>query len=269
VLAGRCDEELDMPYQPFVEALRFQVDLGDELPLAWLGPLAGELTRLVPELSGHLAGLPPRLSSDPESERARLFDAVTAWLHATTSSVPVMLVRDDLHWADRPTLQLMRHLVRETANDALLIVGTYRSTDLDRAHPLAATLADLRREGSVERLALDGLTGDGVADFLGGAAGHDLDEAGMALAQAVSTETGGNPFFVGEIVRHLVESGAPGAPRRPVGERPDPRRDRPARRGARGRGPTGVTTRRRDPAAAVGGRRDGLRVLPSGAGRGG
>jgi len=208
VLAGRCDEELDMPYQPFVEALRFQVDLGDELPLAWLGPLAGELTRLVPELSGHLAGLPPRLSSDPESERARLFDAVTAWLHATTSSVPVMLVLDDLHWADRPTLQLMRHLVRETANDALLIVGTYRSTDLDRAHPLAATLADLRREGSVERLALDGLTGDGVADFLGGAAGHDLDEAGMALAQAVSTETGGNPFFVGEIVRHLVESGA-------------------------------------------------------------
>lgn len=208
VLAGRCDEELEMPYQPFVEALRFQIDLGDELPIGWLGPLAGELTRLVPELSEHLAGLSPRLSSDPESERARLFDAVTAWLHTTAASVPVMLVLDDLHWADRPTLQLLRHLVRETPNDALLIVGTYRSTDLDRAHPLAATLADLRREGSVTRVALDGLTGDGVAELLGGAAGHELDEAGLGLAQAVSTETGGNPYFVGEIVRHLVESGA-------------------------------------------------------------
>jgi hypothetical protein len=129
-------------------------------------------------------------------------------LRTTAASVPVLLVLDDLHWADRPTLLLLRHLIHETAHDALCIVGTYRSTDLDRTHPLAAMLADLRRDASTKRIALDGLNSDGVAELLERAAGHDLDPAGRALAEALSAETAGNPFFVGEIVRHLVESGA-------------------------------------------------------------
>jgi class 3 adenylate cyclase/tetratricopeptide (TPR) repeat protein len=208
VLAGRCDEEIEIAYQPFAEALRFQVGLGDDAPTSWFGPLTGDLTRLVPELGDQVTSTAPRVSGEPEAERAQLFEAVTGWLRATASAVPVMLVLDDLHWADRATLQLVRHLIRETANDPLLIVGTYRSTDLDRAHPLADVLADLRREGSVTRLALDGLSDDGVAELLRRAAGHELDDAGLALADAVSAETGGNPFFVGEVVRHLVESGA-------------------------------------------------------------
>lgn len=207
VLGGRCDEELTLPYQPFAEALRFQSEL-DDVPAAWLGSLASELTRLVPELPDRVPGLASPLRDDPESERARLFEAVTAWLRTTAASVPVFLVLDDLQWADRPTLQLLRHLIRETPHDSVFIVGTYRSTDLDRAHPLAATLADLRRDGSVTRLALDGLTADGVAELFERSAGHDLDGPGVALAHAVFSETAGNPFFVGEIVRHLVESGA-------------------------------------------------------------
>ncbi len=207
VLGGRCDEELALPYQPFAEALRFQSEL-DGVPDAWLGSLASELSRIVPELPGRVAGLREPVHDDPESERARLFDAITGWLRTTAASVPVFLVLDDLHWADRPTLQLLRHVIRETPHDALLVLGTYRSTDLDRSHPLATTLADLRRDGTVTRLALDGLTADGVAELLERSAGHDLDEPGVALAHAVYAETGGNPFFVGEIVRHLVESGA-------------------------------------------------------------
>jgi class 3 adenylate cyclase/tetratricopeptide (TPR) repeat protein len=208
VLAGRCDEELEIPYQPFVEALRFQFDMGDRLPAAWLGPLATELARLVPEI-GQRGPIPgPSPSIDPEAERARLFEAVVGWLQTTAGSVPVLLVLDDLHWADRPTLLLLKHLIRETANDALFIIGTYRSTDLDRTHPLASVLADWRREASITRISLDGLTDDGVAELLERAAGHDLDEAGHGLAHAMSAETGGNPFFVGEMVRHLVESGA-------------------------------------------------------------
>jgi len=92
------------------------------------------------------------------------------------ASVPVMLVLDDIHWADRPTLLLLRHLVHETARDAILIVGTYRSTDLDRSHPLSGMLADFRRDERVARLAVDGLTADGVAELLERAAGHELDE---------------------------------------------------------------------------------------------
>jgi class 3 adenylate cyclase len=206
VLGGRCDEELVVPYQPFAEAVRFQADL--DVPTDWLGPLAGELARFAPDLTERVEGLTAPTSESPEAERARLFDAATGWLRATAASVPVFLVLDDMHWADRPTLLLLRHLLHETPHDSLFIVGTYRSTDLDRSHPLSAMLADLRRDGSVTRLALDGLTADGVAELLERAAGHDLDDAGIGLANAIFAETSGNPFFVGEIVRHLVESGA-------------------------------------------------------------
>jgi class 3 adenylate cyclase len=208
VLAGRCDEEMGLPYQPFVEAVRFQGSLGEDLPREWFGSFPGELARLVPELSDHVEGIEPALRGDAESERSRLFEAVTSWLRTTAASVPVLLVLDDIHWADRPTLLLLRHLVHETARDPILIVGTYRSTDLDRAHPLSGMLADLRRDERVARLAVDGLTADGVAELLERAAGHELDQPAIDLANAIFAETAGNPFFVGEIVRHLVESGA-------------------------------------------------------------
>jgi class 3 adenylate cyclase len=206
VIGGRCDDELALPYQPFAEALRFQSEL--DVPTAWLGPAPGDLLRLAPELSERVPGLTAPAPDAPEADRARLFDAVTSWVRSTAASVPLFLVLDDLHWADRPTLLLLRHLLHETPHDALFVVGTYRSTDLDRTHPLSAMLADLRRDGAVTRLALDGLTEDGVAELLERAAGHALDEAGVELATAIYRETSGNPFFVGEIVRHLVESGA-------------------------------------------------------------
>lgn len=208
VLAGRCDEDLGLAFQPFVEALRFQLELPDDVaPAGWLGPLAGELVRIVPEVADRVPGAAPT-RSDAEAERARLFEAIVSWLRTTAAAVPVLLVLDDLHWADPPTLALLRHLVHETANDRLMVLGTYRDTDLDRSHPLAGALAELRRLGSVQRIAIDGLDRDGVAQLLAGAAGHDLDAAGLALADAVFAETAGNPFFVGEIVRNLVESGA-------------------------------------------------------------
>ncbi len=207
VLAGRCDEEMGVPYQPFVEALRFQTALGDDIPVDWFGVLPGELVRLVPELADRVP-VEPSLRADPESERLRLFDALTSWLRTTAASVPVLLVLDDIHWADRATLLMLRHLVQETVRDQLLIVGTYRSTDLDRSHPLSGMLADFRRDDRVARLALDGLAADGVAELLERASGHELDEPGAQLANAVFAETAGNPFFVGEIIRHLVESGA-------------------------------------------------------------
>jgi class 3 adenylate cyclase len=206
VLAGRCDELLARPFGPFVEALRFQARL--DVPGEWYGPNANELSRLVPELAVRPdAAEALGARSDAEGERARLFDAVTAWLRATAASVPVMLVLDDLQWADRETVLLLRHVVRETPNDALCVVGMYRSTDLDRGHPLVALLADLRREGTATAVELEGLPVSSVTEMLQRAAGHRLDPGSAHLATALYEQTDGNPLFAGEIVLHLVESG--------------------------------------------------------------
>ena len=118
------------------------------------------------------------------------------------------LVPDGKRMREKPTLLLLRHVLRATADLHLLMVATYRDTDLDRTHPLAEMLADLRREPGVERLALTGLDEQGVVAFLEHTAGHSMESDGMELARVVHAETEGNPFFVGEVLRHLAETGA-------------------------------------------------------------
>jgi class 3 adenylate cyclase len=206
VLAGRCDEDLGVPYQPFVEALRHFVDHAPGLEQR-LGRYGGELARLVPELTERLPGLPAPLRSDPEMERYRLFDAVAAWLTATSTEEPLLLVLDDLQWAAKPTLMLLRHVVA-AAGGRILVLGTYRDSELTHDHPLLEVVPDLRRQGGVDRLSLAGLDDVGVAALVEQAAGHALDDAGIALARAVHAETEGNPFFVREVLRHLAETGA-------------------------------------------------------------
>ena len=206
VLAGRCDEDLGVPYQPFVESLRHFADHCS--PLAdCLGRYGGELVRLVPELTERVPGLAAPLRSDPDTERYRLFDAVAAWLTAASADEPVLLVLDDVQWAAKPTLLLLRHVVRAGGGRVLVLV-TYRDTELSHDHPLIEVVADLRRQGGVGRLSLTGLDDVGVRAIVEKAAGQTLDEAGLALAQAVYEETEGNPFFVREVLRHLAETGA-------------------------------------------------------------
>ncbi|HEV8625974.1 MAG TPA: AAA family ATPase, partial [Acidimicrobiia bacterium] len=207
VLAGRCDEDLGVPYQPFVEALRHFVDHAPALSER-LGRYGGELARLVPELSQRLPDLPDPLRSDPEMERYRLFDAVAAWLASASAEQPLLLVLDDLQWAAKPTLMLLRHVVTATGGGRVLVLGTYRDTELTHDHPLLEVVPDLRRHGGVERLSLGGLDDVGVTALVEQASGATLDEAGLALARAVYEETEGNPFFVREVLRHLTETGA-------------------------------------------------------------
>jgi hypothetical protein len=209
VLSGHCDEHLGVPYQPLVEALNHFVDhTPDSHLVGRLGRFGGELVRLVPELAERAPGLGPPLCSDPETERYRLFDAVAAWLAATSQDAPTLLVLDDLQWAARPTLLLLRHVVRSPTPMRLLAVGTYRDTELGPGHPLAELLADLRRDDGIERLLLSGLDQAGVAAFMEQAAGHGLDDGDLVLARAIHQETEGNPFFVREVLRHLTETGA-------------------------------------------------------------
>ena len=210
VLAGRCDEDLGVPYQPIVEALGHFLDhTPPEVVRPRLGRLGGEVARLVPELADRAPGLAPPLRSDPETERYRLFDAVAAWLGAASIERPLLLVLDDLHWVPRPTLLLLRHIVRSSGPGRILVVGTYRDTELGTGHPLTELLADLRRDEGVERLGLSGLEVAEVLAVLEQAAGHPLDDEERGLARTVHTETEGkNPFFVWEMVRHFAEIGA-------------------------------------------------------------
>jgi tetratricopeptide (TPR) repeat protein len=209
VLFGRCDEEVSVPYQPFAEAIAtYAASCDDDVLRAQLGTSGGDLARLVPALTTRLPGLPEPMRADPETERYRLFEAVTALLSAVASDAPVLLVVDDLHWAARPTLLLLRHVVRQRAVGGLMVIATYRDTDLGRGHPLSEALADLRREPDVARVLLRGLDEAEVVEMMTTAAGHDLEGEALQLAHAVHAETEGNPFFVGQVLRHLAETGA-------------------------------------------------------------
>jgi class 3 adenylate cyclase/tetratricopeptide (TPR) repeat protein len=206
VLYGRCDEAIPTPYQPFVEALRHYLG---HVPLEDLDArhrdAAWEVARLLPELAERLRGEPPPRSGDPEIERFRLFEAVVTTLIDASLLTPIVLLLDDLHWADRPTLHLLQHLLQSPAPSPMLVLGTYRDAELSRSHPLIEALASLRRGRGFERLGLGGLDRNAVATLIHALAGGEASEA---LVSAVHTETEGNAFFLGEVVRHLVEVGA-------------------------------------------------------------
>lgn len=209
VLVGRCDETITAAFAPWIEILRQVVASGpEELLVGHVERRGGEIIRLVPELALRVADVPAPRVLDPESERLALFDAVLDLVADATREAPVLLVLDDAHWADTASLHLLAHAVRRTPSDArLLVVVTYRDTDVDRSHPLAAVIADLRREPRVERLALRGIDEEGMRALLTAAGGAELEAEGLAFARTLVHETEGNPFFVGEVIRHLVESG--------------------------------------------------------------
>ena len=208
VLLGRCDEDLAVPYQPFVEALDHLVAVCPEEVLAeGLGERGGELTRLLPELSRRLPGLPPPQSADADTERYLLFSAVGSLIRSATCWRPVLLVLDDLHWATKGTLLLLKHLIRAGDPMALLIVGTYRDSDIGRGHPLTDALAELRREPSVERMGVRGLSDDEAVALMTSLADHELDGPELAMAHAIHAEADGSPLFIRELLRHFIELG--------------------------------------------------------------
>ncbi|MGH9009519.1 MAG: ATP-binding protein, partial [Acidimicrobiia bacterium] len=208
VLLGRCDEDLAVPYQPFVEALRHLVAVcPDEVLIEALGERGGELNRLLPELSRRVPGLAVPQSADPETERYLLFSAVAALFVSVSRWRPVLLLLDDLHWATKATLLLLKHLVRCGEPMVLLMVGTYRDSDIGRGHPLTDVLAELRRDSAVDRLGLRGLSDREAVSLMEALAGHDLEGPELALAHAVHAEADGSPLFMRELLRHFSELG--------------------------------------------------------------
>jgi DNA-binding SARP family transcriptional activator/tetratricopeptide (TPR) repeat protein len=205
VLRAGCEEGALVPYQPFVDALRYLArSRTTERADLFLGPGGEELRRLVPELAGEPPAEQGIAATDPETRRYMLFEAVSLLLTEATARAPLLLVVDDLHWADRGTLHLLRHVMRAAHEAPILIVGTYRPAEVAPPHPLAELMADLRRDGLFERVTLEGLDSGQVAELIASHAGH---EAAAGVVSAVCEQTDGNPFFIEEVMRHLIETG--------------------------------------------------------------
>jgi DNA-binding SARP family transcriptional activator len=206
VLYGRFDEETLAPYQPLVEMLRGWSG-GESLePLApSLGARASELGIVLPEFGAPSAPTASSLRGDElqDAQRHRFFDAVAALLAELGGGAPLLLVLDDLHWADRATLQLLRHLVRGPQPAPALFLATYRDAELEADHPLRELVAGVRREGSLRRLEIGGLERPEVGQLVMALDGGDPKPAFLA---ALHAETEGNPFFIEEVVRHLLAS---------------------------------------------------------------
>jgi DNA-binding NarL/FixJ family response regulator len=209
VLWGACLEDDWRPsHGPWVEALDAYLRELDPLLLPrMLGQHAAPLARLLPGLRAARPDVDDPASLPADEERIRLYVAVAQLLLAAAQAAPVVLVLDDLHWADLDALGLLRHVVRLSLRARLLVVGTYRDPDPDRARDphgglLNDALAGLAREVEYQRIVLRGFGEHEVAEYLAQAAGQPLPQA---LARAVHVETAGHPFFTREVFRHLIE----------------------------------------------------------------
>jgi class 3 adenylate cyclase/tetratricopeptide (TPR) repeat protein len=202
---GRCREDEGAPaYWPWVQAIRSYARDADPVALAWqLGAGAAEVAKLIPEIAEKL-DIEPGKVGETEEARFRLFDSVTTLLLAAARDRPLVIVLDDLHWADEPSLLLLRFAAREVGSSGLLILGTYRDVELGRHHPLARVLGEISGSETSAKIPLRGLTVGAVERYI------EMTSGGASppgLAEAVQEQTDGNPFFVGEVVRLLASEG--------------------------------------------------------------
>ncbi len=199
VLWGWCYErEGAPPYWPWLQCIRAYIETADADQLSQdMGPGAADISEILPELTIKLGGLerPPAL--EPEQARFRLFFSITTFLKNISRSQPLVLVLDDLHWADESSLLLLEFLAREIAASSVIVVATYRDIEVTGSHPLVQTLGSLVRESHFQRVQLGGLSRDEVGEFVTAHAG--IKVAG-AVVDSVYQRTEGNPLFVGEVV---------------------------------------------------------------------
>ncbi len=208
ILFGFCDEDVALAYRPFADAIRhYLASAPDDFLDRHMRVHAAELTRLLPELRIRFADLSEPQRAEAETERFLLFEAVVSVLAEAAAETQIVLVIDDLQWASASDLLLLKHIVRAVATLPMLIIGTFRDSDLAAGHPLTPLLADLRRESSVTRIALTGVDEDAVLALVCDRAGHALQPDEAAVAKALYRDTAGNPFFLSEMLRNLDEAG--------------------------------------------------------------
>ncbi len=215
VVVGRCWEAGGAPaYWPWVQSLRAHIRATDTPALLQqLGTDAAVLAQLLPELGEIVPSLPPPPASDSEGARFRLFEAVSSFLRRASRDTPLLVVIDDLHAADEPSLLMLRFVAREITDTRLLLCGAYRDVDPTLRDPLASALSELAREPHTRQLSLGGLSELDVAEYINVSTSVEMS---AARVEEIYAETDGNPLFVGEIVRLLDGEGTIGDPRSPL-----------------------------------------------------
>src|ERR687895_2471223 len=204
VLWGWCyEEEGAPPFWPWLQPIRSYIQQRDVEQLqSEMGPGAADIAEIISEVRDKLPGLEPPPALPPEQARFRLFDSITTFLKNAAQSQPLMLVLDDLHWGDKPSLLLLQFLAQQLGQSHLLVVGCYRDVEVSRQHPLSETLAQLSRLPLFQRKLLQGLSQEDTRRFIEATAGIRPPQS---LAATIYNHTEGNPLFVKEVVRFLSE----------------------------------------------------------------
>ncbi len=210
ILWGWCYDQQGAPaYWPWLQAIRTYVQQRDpDMLRTEMGPGAADIAEIVPDVSQKLEGLTPPPQLEPEQARFRLFDSITTFLTTAGQNQPLVLVLDDLHWADKPSLLLLEFLVRQMSDSRILVIGCYRDTELTRHHPLPETLAQLSREPAFKRESLRGLSHEDSDLFIEASIKVSSDAIlRQELLDTVYDHTEGNPFFTSEVIRFLSDAG--------------------------------------------------------------
>jgi len=207
VLAGGCYEyEATTPYLPFVEAIRGWIKCASDAErTALIAPHAAELVQLAPEIAEWLPDIAPSPRLAPHEERSRLFDHVARFLAAIGARNGLLVFLDDLQWADQGTIALLRYLLRQLRDERVLVLAAYREMELGRDHPLGAAIVDWNRERLATRIQVGRLPLEGTSAMLGALLSQEQVTA--EFSAAVHRETEGNPFFIEELVKALIEQG--------------------------------------------------------------
>ncbi|MCP4536608.1 MAG: protein kinase [Chloroflexi bacterium] len=203
-LVGVSYAEGDAPYAAFRQIIRqaLRSDSGNDFDLPKL--VLADLLTLIPELRPHYLDVPANLPLDPQAEQYRLYESVATFCAALSERVPLMLVFEDVHWADGGMLALLYHLARSTRRRRLLIVATYREIELDQSRPFQNVLLDLNRERLATRLKLPRLNRAQTGEVLEILFDEQITPTSL---DSIYRETEGNPFFIEEVCKALVESG--------------------------------------------------------------
>ena len=206
VLRGGCYEfEATTPYLPFVEAFREWARWQSVARLQDAIAHTPEIGKFAPEIETKVAASTPHVTLAPSEERMRLFDHAARFLQSLAAGTGLLVFIDDIHWADQGTLSLLHYLLRHLRNDRVLFVACYREVELDRTHPLAAALVDWNREHLAVRVQLGRLSSVDTGALI--AALFGVDRVSDDLVGALYRETEGNPFFIEEVIKSLIEQG--------------------------------------------------------------
>ncbi len=201
-LIGESYEEGGMLFDPFGQIA--QRALQSARPDGLVDLTLADLLSIAPGLSMHFPDLPPNPRLDPQSEQQRLFESVITFCHLLSQQKPLLLVFEDIHWADSATLSLLRQLARRSRSQRLMLVATYREVEVDQARPLQNFLLDIQRDRLAQRIKLNRLDVDATRQMLATLFSESITEE---FLQGIYRETEGNPFFIEEVVKSLVEDG--------------------------------------------------------------